>query len=143
MAAFSALAHANSPEGDAILDALGRALAGMDPNAARYFSQFLDAGLGATPAGDKWRNIVTFVNCFPGRGTLIERTFLGGEAKGEAKAILRFLEARGVSVPAEARERIAGCTDLDLLNHRLDRTPHAESVDDLFADEPGTEAAST
>lgn len=49
MAVFSALAHANSPHIDAILDALGRALAGMDWNAASYFFQFLDSALGDTP----------------------------------------------------------------------------------------------
>jgi len=78
---------------------------------------------------------------FPGRGTILEEVYLDGEAKGEAKgeargeakAILRFLEARGVSVPDDARERIASCTDLDLLNRWLDLTPHAECVHDLFA----------
>jgi hypothetical protein len=89
-----------------------------------------------------------FTNFFPGRGTLLEETYLEGEAKGEArgqargevKAILRFLEVRGVPVPKEARDRIACCTDLDLLNRWLDRTAHAESVDDLFAEETGTTA---
>ncbi|MFI7139529.1 hypothetical protein ACIBQ5_17695 [Streptomyces massasporeus] len=139
MAVFSALAHANSPHIDAILDALGRALAGMDWNAASYFFQFLDSALGDTPAGDKWRDIVTFVNYFPGRGTVMEKAYLEGEAKGEArgeaKAILRFLEARGVSVPQEARDQIAGCTDLDLLNRWLDRTPHVQNVDELFVED--------
>ncbi|WP_329327900.1 hypothetical protein [Streptomyces luteogriseus] len=147
MAVFSALAHANSPHIDAILDALGRALAGMDWNAASYFFQFLDSALGDTPAGDKWRDIVTFVNYFPGRGTVMEKAYLEGEAKGEArgeaKAILRFLEARGVAVPQEARDRIADCADLDLLNRWLDRTPHVESVDELFAEDPGSTADRT
>jgi hypothetical protein len=39
---------------------------------------------------------------FPGRGTLIEETWLAGqasgEAKGEAKGILRILEVRGLPV---------------------------------------------
>ena len=143
MAVFSALAHANSPHIDAILDALGRALAGMDWNAASYFFQFLDSALGDTPAGDKWRDIVTFVNYFPGRGTVMEKAYLEGEARGEAKAILRFLEARGVAVPQEARDRIADCADLDLLNRWLDRTPHVESVDELFAEDPGSTADRT
>lgn len=140
MATFSALAHANSPHIDAILDALGHALAGMDWGAASYFFQFLESALGDSPAGAKWRDIVTFVNYFPGRGTVMERAYLEGEAQGEARgeanAILRFLEARGISVPEEARDRIASCTDLDLLNRWLDRTPHVESVDDLFAEDP-------
>jgi hypothetical protein len=139
MAAFSALAHANSPQAEAILEALGRALAGMDGDAAGYFYQFMDAALGTTPAGDTWRHIMTFVNYFPGRGTLLEKVYL----EGEAKAILRFLEARGVTVPEEARRRITDCTDPDLLNHWLDRTPHVTNIDDLFAEEaeePGTTA---
>ncbi|MGW1168664.1 hypothetical protein [Streptomyces sp. NPDC001153] len=70
----------------------------------------------------------------------LEETYLEGQAKGEAKAILRFLEARGISVPKEARDRIAGCTDPGLLIRWLDRTPHAESVDDLFAEDAGTTA---
>jgi hypothetical protein len=91
---------------------------------------------------------MSFTNFFPGRGTLLEETYLEGqakgearsEAKGEAKAILRFLEVRGITVPKEARERIASCTDLDRLNRWLDRTPHVESVDDLFAEDAGDTA---
>ncbi|MFI2631893.1 hypothetical protein ACH5A2_16015 [Streptomyces collinus] len=90
---------------------------------------------------------MTFVNYFPGRGTVMEKAYLEGEAKGEArgeaKAILRFLEARGVAVPHEARDRIAGCTDLDLLNRWLDRTPHVKSVDELFAEDAGSTADRT
>ncbi|MFC7258834.1 hypothetical protein [Streptomyces lutosisoli] len=137
MAAFSALAHANSPDVDGILDSLGRALAGMDPDAASYFYQFLDSALGASPAGDKWRNIVTFVNYFPGRGTLLEKTFLEGEARGEAKGILRVLEVRGLPISDVVRERITACTDLDRLNDWLDRAGTVAHAEDLFAAEPG------
>ncbi|MGW0294487.1 hypothetical protein [Streptomyces tuirus] len=39
---------------------------------------------------------MTFVNYFPGRGTVMEKAYLEGEAKGEArgeaKAIPRFLK---------------------------------------------------
>jgi len=132
MAAFSALTHANSPDVDAILDSLGRALAGMDPDASSYFYQFLDSALGATPAGDKWRNIVTFVNYFPGRGTLLEKTFLEGEAKGEARGILRVLEVRGLPISDIVRERITACTDLDRLNDWLDRAGTVAHAEDLF-----------
>ncbi|MFF6874946.1 MULTISPECIES: hypothetical protein [unclassified Streptomyces] len=90
---------------------------------------------------------MTFVNYFPGRGTVMEKAYLEGEAKGEArgeaKAILRFLEARGVSVPQEARNHIADCTDLDLLNRWLDRTPHVQSVDELFAEDAAPAADRT
>ncbi|MFF0854963.1 hypothetical protein ACWDU8_16645 [Streptomyces sp. NPDC003388] len=140
MATFSAITHSKNPKATAILEALFGALRETDPLTAVYFSGLLEIGLGDTPARQTWRKLMGFTNFFPGRGTLLEETFLEGEARGEArgeaKAILRFLEARGISVPEEARDRITSCTDLDLLNHWLDRTPHVESVDDLFAEDP-------
>ncbi|MDH6625230.1 hypothetical protein M2271_003034 [Streptomyces sp. LBL] len=124
------------------LEALAGALHTTDKKTAKYFSGLLEIGLGDTSARQTWRTLMTFTNFFPGRGTLLEETYLegeaAGEAKGEAKAILRFLEVRDIPVPDDARERILTCTDLDVLNRWLDRTVTAETVDDLFAghDEP-------
>ncbi|MFD6024689.1 hypothetical protein [Streptomyces griseoluteus] len=100
------------------------------------FSQFLDTALGTTPAGDKWRNIVSFVNYFPGRGTLLERTFNEGEAMGEAKGVLRVLEVRGVPVPDDVREQIIACTDLARVSEWLDRAGTVERAEDLLTDTP-------
>lgn len=58
--------------------------------------------------------------------------FSQGEAKGEAKAVLTFLSARGIDVPEAARTRISGCTDLDQLDTWIRRAAMAESVDELF-----------
>ncbi|MGW1025469.1 hypothetical protein ACWD4J_17490 [Streptomyces sp. NPDC002577] len=138
MAAFSALAHTHSPDIDAILDALGRALQGMNWEASSYVYQFLDVTLGKTPAGDKWREILSFVNYFPGRGTVLEKAFLEGEAKGEAKGILRVLEVRGLSISDEVRERITTCTDLDHLSDWLDRAGTVTHAEDLFTEAPGS-----
>jgi hypothetical protein len=139
MAVFSALAHANHPEIDAILDALGRALAGMDSIAADYCCQFLEKSLGESPAGDKWRHIMTFVNYFPGEGTLLEKAYLKGEAKGEArgeaKGILAVLEVRGVPVSDDIRERIVTCTDLERVNGWLDRARTVERAEELFTED--------
>jgi hypothetical protein len=56
-----------------------------------------------------------------------------GEAKGEATALLAVLEARGVEVPDDARERIAGCTDREQLETWIRRAATATSAEDLFA----------
>lgn len=143
MAAFSALTHANSPDADAILDAMGQALAGMTGEAADYFYQFLDVTLGETPAGDKWRNIMGFVNYFPGRGHVMEKAYLegkdqgraAGKAAGEARGILRVLEVRGLPVSDTARERITSCTDLARLDDWLDRAGTVTDVEELFTDD--------
>ncbi|MEU9920569.1 hypothetical protein AB0H51_04465 [Streptomyces griseoluteus] len=79
---------------------------------------------------------MSFVNYFPGRGTLLERTFNEGEAMGEAKGVLRVLEVRGVPVPDDVRERITACTDLARVSEWLDRAGTVEGAEDLLTDTP-------
>ncbi|MEW2388679.1 hypothetical protein AB0933_10015 [Streptomyces venezuelae] len=140
-AALSAFTHARGPEHKAILEALITALGSTgDGKTFDYYWQMLDAGLGNTPARAAWKDLVKMAAdiYFPGQGTLAEELFLEGEAKGEvkgeAKAILRFLELRGVPISPTARERIATCTDLPTLDRWLDRTATATDADDLFSD---------
>lgn len=120
MAVFSALAHANSN----------------------------DINLGDTPAGDKWREILSFVTYFPGRGTVRETAYLEGKAEGkaegkvegvaegEAKGVLRVLEVRGLTVSDDVRTRITTCTDLDRLGDWLDRAGTVAHAEELFGEAP-------
>ncbi|MFD4726889.1 hypothetical protein ACFWNW_17610 [Streptomyces seoulensis] len=110
--------------------------AGMEQSAAQYFSQFLDTALGTTPAGEKWRNIVSFVNYFPGRGTLLERTFNEGTATGEAKGVLSVLKVRGIPVPDHIREQITSCLDPVRVSGWLELAETVERAEDLFTDTP-------
>lgn len=57
-----------------------------------------------------------------------------GKAEGEAQAVLAVLEARGLAVTAEQRERITACTDLAVLEGWIRHAVTAGSVDDLFAE---------
>ncbi|UIX31424.1 hypothetical protein [Streptomyces sp. GQFP] len=142
LAALSALAHARSPECAAILEAISSALQELqetDPDTAEYFFDFLEVTLGKTPAGEKWKDIMSFVSYFPGRGTVRETAYLEGEvkgtAKGEAKGILFVLEVRGIPVSADARERITSCTDLDRVDAWLERSRTVTRAEDLFAED--------
>ncbi|WP_327344666.1 hypothetical protein [Streptomyces europaeiscabiei] len=138
MAAFSALAHARSAQINDILDAMIRALQETDEKAADYFVEFLEINLRGTPAGDKWREIMSFVTYFPGRGTVRETAYLEGKAegkaRGEAKGVLRVLEVRGIPVSDDVRARITTCTDLTLVSAWLERAGTVERAEDLFAE---------
>ncbi|MHA5049639.1 hypothetical protein [Streptomyces sp. SD15] len=136
MAAFSAVAHGRSPRIEAILEALARALQETDGKSADYFNDFLDNSLGKTPAGEKWREILSFVSYFPGRGTVRETAYLEGRAENQASSILRLLERRGIPVPDDARTRITDCSDLDTLVRWFDRAITATRTEDLFSEEP-------
>jgi len=65
------------------------------------------------------------------------RYFDQGEAKGEAKALLAFLDARGVHIPEDVRADIFACTDLDKLERWIRRAATAKTIEDL--DDPGVD----
>ena len=56
-----------------------------------------------------------------------------GRAKGEARAIVKFLRGRGLEVPPDAEARIESTTDLGTLERWLDLAAKVSSVDELFA----------
>ncbi len=80
---------------------------------------------------------------FPGRGTLVEETYLKGVAEGREEGrvaervhtILFLLEQRGIDAPTDIRARIADCTDLDTLGRWLKRAFTVTTAEGLFTDE--------
>lgn len=56
-----------------------------------------------------------------------------GEARGEVKALLTVLSARGFDVPDEVRARVTGCADVDQLDKWISRAATATSIDEVFA----------
>ncbi|MFC9090618.1 hypothetical protein [Nocardiopsis dassonvillei] len=56
------------------------------------------------------------------------------KAEGRAEDILLFLDARGIEVSAEARERISACRDHDQLSTWARRSAVVNHVDELFAE---------
>lgn len=145
LASLSALTHTTHPEVDAILEALASALgsAAKDGESGDYFTELLEIGLGDTPAGAHWRNLMAVGTYFPGRGTMIERSFLKGVAAGQAeersRLILSVLEKRDIPTTDDHRARIADCTDLDVLDRWWDRVLTVDSAEELFT-EGGDEA---
>jgi hypothetical protein len=57
-----------------------------------------------------------------------------GEARGEAKAVLRLLDAREIALSPEQRERVASSTDSAQLDRWFDRAVTARTAAEVFAD---------
>jgi len=57
-----------------------------------------------------------------------------GELKGEAKAVLRLLDARRLDPSQDQRQRVTSCTDSAQLDLWLDRAITAGTADEVFAD---------
>ncbi|MER8083996.1 hypothetical protein ABTZ57_02220 [Streptomyces sp. NPDC094048] len=139
---LAAITHAGDPDIGAILKSLSTALRDVPETIANPIVELTAQGLGNRPAAQQWRNLVavdlSFYKSFMSEEIRDEGRTEGraeGRAEGIARGILLFLEQSGVDVPDEARERILGCTDLDVLSRWLLRAPGAASVEDVFAEE--------
>ncbi|WP_150252801.1 hypothetical protein [Nocardiopsis deserti] len=66
------------------------------------------------------------------RTELIGRPSREGRAEGKAAAILGVLDARGIAVPDEVRDRITASSDLDELDRWVRRAARVDGAEDLF-----------
>jgi hypothetical protein len=66
--------------------------------------------------------------------TLAERIHDEGEARGEAKSVLKLLDARHLAPSDEQRERVLSCTEAAQLDLWLVRAATAATIAEVFAD---------
>lgn len=130
LAVLSAVAHGGQPDGEKVLYALVSALAAVDEEHALLYS---DVVLAALPtAAQRYLEGLMATRTYEYQSDFARRYFFQGRAEGEAGAVLAVLDARGISIPDEARTRIAGCADLDQLDAWIRRAATADTVNDLF-----------
>ncbi len=55
-----------------------------------------------------------------------------GEARRAAKDLLAVLAERGIDIPEEARQRITGCGDLEILDRWHRRAVTAPTAEEIF-----------
>jgi len=103
----------------------------MRTRATRGGLELTELGLGTAPAAQTWRNLMAVDLSFF-RSETSQRLRAEGRAEGRAEDVLRILQRRGVELSESSRERIAGCTDLELLGAWLDRSLTAATEADLF-----------
>ena len=134
LATLSAITHVKEPDIGAILKALTTVLRDTPHTLANPIIEFIAQGMGKHSAADQWRKLVAVDLSFY-KSPLSEELRDEGRAEGRAEDILFVLERRGLDVPGEARERITGCDDLDLLRQWLGRALTAPTVEDVFTGE--------
>lgn len=95
-------------------------------------------GLGRLQAAQQWRNLVAVDLSFytsPLSEEIRDEGRTEGRAAGRAEDILLVLEQRGIDVPDEARARITGCHDPELLRQWLVRAVTTSSTEEIFTEE--------
>jgi hypothetical protein len=133
LAVLSATAHGADPAvGAEVAFAAAVASAGLpEDRATLYWDQVLVSLNGATRAA--LEKMMSTGN-YEYQSDFAKKYVAQGEAKGEAKALLRVLAARKLSITDEQQQRILACTDLGVLDRWLERAVTAPSTDDVLAD---------
>jgi len=101
--------------------------------------EFMSQGLGKLPAAALWRKLVAVDLSFYKsplfqeiRDEAHDKGRDEGQAQRAAEDVLAVLVERGIDVPEDARERINGCGDLEILRHWLRRAVTAPAAEDIF-----------
>jgi hypothetical protein len=130
LAVLSALAHGAGGEHAKVLNALSAALLNVDKEHAKLYVDVVLANL-PTDARHYLEDIMTSTS-YQYQSDFARRYFDEGEARGEARAVLTVLDARGIDVPDEVRTRVTSCTDVEQLNAWVRRAATVTSAQDLF-----------
>lgn len=133
LAVLSALAHGDRPDRDEVLNALPSALREVDDQHSKLY---YDLVLSVLPVAAR-RYLEELMTSTYQYQSDFARKYVAegvaeGEAKGEAKALLTVLSVRGIDIPADARDQITNCTDLDLLTTWVGRAVTASSIDEVL-----------
>lgn len=136
LAVLSAFAHPEHPEHRSIWLALLSALSALGGDRAALYYDFILSTLPAA-ARTEWETLMAAgLHGYEYRSDFARTYFAEGEARGEArgeaKSILTVLDARGITVPTQVRDRILGCADLEQLQKWLRKALEVNFAADLL-----------
>ncbi|MEU8172597.1 hypothetical protein AB0C14_06960 [Microbispora hainanensis] len=140
-AVLSAVAHSDEAESEQVLEAMLVGLGTLDEDRVRLYLNHVFGSLPEVTA-KRLEEMVSTIQDFDYLGEKYFSHWVDkgreegreeGRAEGEINAILAVLDARGLEISDEARERIRGCEDLSQLGIWVRRAATVASADDLFA----------
>ncbi|MGW2087600.1 hypothetical protein [Streptomyces sp. NPDC001880] len=138
LATLAAITHADNPDVGAILKTLSAALRDTPEAITDPIVELTAQGLGNRPAAQQWRNLVavdtSFYKSFMSE-EIRDEGRAQGRAQGRAESLLLVLEARGITLAEEAREKITSCDDPQLLRQWLNRAVTAATIEEVFTGE--------
>ncbi|XXT25530.1 hypothetical protein WME94_14615 [Sorangium sp. So ce429] len=127
---LSAMAHGQGDAAEAISVAFLAAAAGLDQERRTMYGDLVLSSLNAAAR----RTLEAMMKAGYEFQSEFARSYVAkGEIKAKAQAVLTFLEARGLEVPAEVRERVLASTDLAELDGWIRRAAVISDPRELLA----------
>jgi hypothetical protein len=134
LAVLSAMAHGQSEVGaDVAMAALG-ALVGLDQERATLYQDVVLSCL--SEAAKRALEEMMASGGYQIQNEFIRKNIAKGKAEGKAEDVLAVLEARGLSISDEVRERVRQSTDLPELDRWLRRAAVVSSAREIFDEAP-------
>jgi hypothetical protein len=138
VAVLSAMAHGRGEKGAAIAEAVLPGLAGIDDERARFYFDLVMYSLN--DVARMALEVLMRSGTYEYQSEFARRYFAQGREEGrqegrqegEMSALLEVLEARGLQVDEQARQRIAACTETEQLKRWLRKAVSVQSVQELF-----------
>jgi hypothetical protein len=155
LAVLSAMAHGHEEVGASIAQTVMAALRDLDTERVRLYVDLAMSSLGeaarnaleALMQRGTYEYQSEFARKYVAQGREEglqqgrEEGRQAGRYEGEQAALLEVLDARGLQVDAETRQRIMACEDLSQLKRWLRKAVSVESVSALFEPDPVSEPA--
>jgi hypothetical protein len=130
LAVLSAPIHADGPHAGAVIQSLCAALDAVDPDIGALYHDYVESRFSA--AARKLLEETMKLDNYQWQGQFARRHIAEGRVEGEAKSILLVLAARDIPVSDHIRDRVTTCTDLDQLEHWVQRAATINTADELF-----------
>ncbi|WP_281404373.1 hypothetical protein [Pyxidicoccus fallax] len=143
LAVLSAMAHGQGEVGQAIAQAVMGAVVGLEGERVRLYVDLVVSSLNeaARHALEELMRSGTYEYQSEFARRYVAQGRQEGLQEGEKVALLEVLDARGLKVDAEARQRIQECTRPAQLKRWLRRAVVVQSVQELFARAPAARSA--
>ncbi|MEU7883713.1 hypothetical protein [Microbispora bryophytorum] len=136
------MAHPAEADDERVLQAMLQGLATLDRDRARVCLSYVISSLQDVTV-KRLEEMMTTIQDFDYLGEKYFSHWLAkgevrgeakGEVKGEIKSIFSVLDARGLEISDDARERICRCDDPGQLDAWVRRAAVITTVDELFAE---------
>ena len=127
---LSAMSHGDTEYGASIAGAVLPALRGLDDERGRFYCDLVYTSLNEAAR----RSLETMMKGYEYQSDFAKKYVAQGEARGEAKALLVTLRARGFAVPDAVRERILAQTDQECLELWLQKAVVAASLAEVLGE---------
>jgi hypothetical protein len=139
LAVLSAMAHGHEEVGPAIAQAVLSSAGGLEDERFRLYVDLAVSSL--SEAARRALEALMKSGTYEYQTELFRQWIAQGREEGELAAILEVLDARGIKVDEESRQRLMACKELSQIKLWLRKAVTVQSARELFESEPAPKPA--